>query len=44
MKIDGAADLRMHFRAAQLFLIDDLADGRFNQRWAGEIKTAPFGH
>ena len=44
VKIDRAADLGMHFRAAEFLLIDDLPNGSFDQRRAGEIKPAALGH
>ena len=44
VKIDGAADLGVHLRAAEFFGVDDLADRGFDQRRAGEIKAAAFGH
>ena len=34
----------MHFRAAKFFLIDNLTNGCFDQRRAGQIKSAAFGH
>jgi hypothetical protein len=34
----------MHFGAAEVFLIDDLPNGGFDQRRAGEIKSASLGH
>ena len=34
----------MHFRAAKLFLIDNLTNGGFDQRRAGQIESAAFGH
>ncbi len=44
VKIDRAADFGVHLRAAQFLGFDDLADGGFHQRRAGEIKAAAFGH
>ena len=44
VKIDRAAYFRVHLRAAELFCIDNLADGRFNERWTGEVQTASFCH
>ena len=34
----------MHLRAAELFGIDDLANGRFHERRAGQIQTASLCH
>ena len=44
IEINRAADFGVHVRAAEFFGIDDLSDGGFDQRRAGEIKTAAFGH
>ena len=44
IEIDRAADLGVHLRAAEFFGVDDLPDGRFHQRRAGEIEAAAFGH
>ena len=44
VKVDRAADFRVHVRAAQLLGFDDLADGGFDQRRPGEIEAAAFGH
>ena len=43
-KIDRAADLRVHLRAAQFFGGSFLADGGLHQRGPGEKKAAAFGH
>ena len=43
-EIDGAADLRVHFCAAQFFGGSFLADGGLHQRGAGEKKAGAFGH
>jgi len=34
----------MHFRAAQIFRVDNLTNRRFHQRRAGEIKSASLRH
>ena len=43
-EIDGAADLRMHFGAAEIFGGGFLADGGLHQRGAGEEEAGAFGH
>ena len=43
-KIHRAANLRVHFRAAQIFGGSDLSDGRLHQRGAGQEKSRAFGH
>src|SRR5256884_87140 len=43
-KIHGPADLRMHFRAAQIFGGRLLPDGGLHQRGTGEKQSRPFGH
>ena len=43
-KIDRAADLRVHLRAAQFFGRHFLADGGLHQRGPREKKPAAFGH
>ena len=43
-EIHRAADLRMHFGAAQFFGGGFLADGGLHQRGAGEKKAGAFGH
>jgi len=42
-KIDGAANLRMHFGAAEVFGGGFLADGGCHQRGAGEEEAGAFG-
>ncbi len=42
--IDGAADLRVHLRAAQLFGGILRADRRLHQRRSGKKEAAAFGH
>ena len=43
-EVDGAADLRMHFCAAEFFGGSFLADGGLDQRGAGEEEAGAFGH
>ncbi len=43
-EVDGAADLRVHFRAAEFFGGGFLSDGGLDERGTGEKKAAAFGH
>ena len=43
-EIDGAADLRMHLRAAEFFGGIFLADRGLHQRGTGEEEAGAFGH
>ena len=43
-EIDGAADLRVHFCAAEFFGGSFLADGGLHQRGTGEEEAGAFGH
>ena len=44
MKIDRAADGRVHGSAAEFFRIDRLSDRRLDQRRAGQAHLAAVGH